>query len=59
VDARLRNRHLLLLTDFDGTLAELAPTPAEAVLTDEVRDVAHKTGDAIKHAGEKIKKLVD
>lgn len=38
MDARLRDRHLLLLTDFDGTLADLAPTPAEAVVTDEVHD---------------------
>ena len=28
------DRHLLLLTDFDGTLADLAPTPAEAALSD-------------------------
>lgn len=34
---RFEGRHLLLLTDFDGTLAELAPTPADAVLSDHVR----------------------
>lgn len=28
---------MLLLTDFDGTLAELAPTPSEAVMTPAVR----------------------
>lgn len=28
---------MLLLTDFDGTLAELAPTPEMAVVSDEVR----------------------
>jgi len=38
VGGRLAGRHLLLLTDFDGTLAELAPTPAEAVMADSVRD---------------------
>ncbi|MEO7189827.1 MAG: trehalose-phosphatase [Vicinamibacterales bacterium] len=27
----MRGKHLLLLTDFDGTLADLAPTPADAV----------------------------
>jgi trehalose 6-phosphate phosphatase len=35
--ARLQARHLLLLTDFDGTLADLAPTPDEAVVSDVVR----------------------
>lgn len=30
-------RHLLLITDFDGTLSTLAPTPDEAVLSPEVR----------------------
>ena len=34
---RLVGRHLLLLTDFDGTLAELAPTPAEAVIAADVQ----------------------
>jgi trehalose-phosphatase len=37
VARRLEDRHLLLLTDFDGTLAELAPRPADAVLSDHVR----------------------
>ena len=32
----LRGRHLLLLTDYDGTLADLAPTPAEAHARPEV-----------------------
>lgn len=34
---RLAGRHLLLLTDFDGTLADLAPTPDEAAVSDAVR----------------------
>jgi trehalose-phosphatase len=37
VAQRFADRHLLLLTDFDGTLAELAPTPDAAVVADEVR----------------------
>jgi len=37
VRRHLDGRHALLLTDFDGTLAELTPTPAEAVMADEVR----------------------
>ncbi len=37
VDAHLRGRHLLLLSDFDGTLADLAPTPEAAVMTDRMR----------------------
>jgi trehalose 6-phosphate phosphatase len=37
VHARLAGRHLLLLTDFDGTLADLVPHPADAVMTDDVR----------------------
>jgi trehalose-phosphatase len=37
VQRRLAGRHALLLTDFDGTLAELAPTPGEAVMDDDVR----------------------
>lgn len=34
----LGERHLLLVTDFDGTLSDLAPTPAEAVMSSAVRD---------------------
>jgi trehalose-phosphatase len=37
VQARAAGRHLLVLTDFDGTLAEIAPTPGSVVLSDEVR----------------------
>ena len=37
VHRRLAGRHLLLLTDFDGTLSDLAPTPDEAVVSDAVR----------------------
>ena len=37
VRRHLDGGHLLLLTDFDGTLAELAPTPAEAVMSELVR----------------------
>jgi trehalose-phosphatase len=36
--ARVRGRHLLLLTDYDGTLSELAPTPADAVVSNPVLD---------------------
>jgi trehalose-phosphatase len=36
VARQLAGHHLLLLTDFDGTLADLAPTPAEAVASPEV-----------------------
>lgn len=34
---RVGGRHLLLLTDFDGTLSDLAPTPEAAVVSDGVR----------------------
>lgn len=34
---RLQHQHLLLLTDFDGTLADLAPTPDKAAVSDAVR----------------------
>jgi trehalose-phosphatase len=37
VHERLAGRHLLLLTDFDGTLAGLAPRPADAVMSAAVR----------------------
>jgi trehalose-phosphatase len=37
VARRIEQRHALLLTDFDGTLADIAPTPADAVMADEVR----------------------
>lgn len=37
VHERTADRHLLLLTDFDGTLADLAPTPDEAAVADAVR----------------------
>jgi len=40
----LGNRHLLLVTDFDGTLSELAPTPGEAVMSPEVRDTLRAVG---------------
>jgi trehalose 6-phosphate phosphatase len=38
IHARFGDRHLLLLTDFDGTLADLAPTPDEAFLAPAVRN---------------------
>ena len=37
VTRRLSGRHLLLLTDYDGTLADLAPTPADAVMSADVQ----------------------
>jgi trehalose-phosphatase len=37
VHERLAGHQLLLLTDFDGTLADLAPTPDEAVVAEAVR----------------------
>lgn len=37
VHERLSDRHVLLLTDYDGTLADIAPTPAEATLSESVR----------------------
>lgn len=46
VARRVGDRHLLLLTDYDGTLAELAPTPAEAVLTDAAREALRKVAAA-------------
>jgi len=36
IHERLKGRHLLLLTDFDGTLADLAPTPDAAVVSTAV-----------------------
>lgn len=35
--ARADGRHLLLLTDFDGTLSDLAPTPEAACLSEAVQ----------------------
>ncbi len=37
VSRRLAGRHVLLLTDFDGTLADLVPSPGDAVMSGEVR----------------------
>lgn len=37
VSARVGDRHLLLLTDFDGTLSDLAPTPDAATVSDAVQ----------------------
>jgi glycerate-2-kinase len=48
-------------TDRLTAIAEKAGAKAKELahaVTGEVRDVAHKTGDAVKHAGEKIKKFV-
>lgn len=42
VHARTRDRHLLLLTDFDGTLADLAPTPDTARMSDDVRQAMER-----------------
>ncbi len=36
---RIGDRHVLLLTDFDGTLAELAPSPDLAVVQPAVQEV--------------------
>jgi trehalose-phosphatase len=42
VHERIGGAHLLLLTDYDGTLAEIAPTPDEAVVSPDVhREVVH------------------
>jgi trehalose-phosphatase len=41
----LGERHLLLVTDFDGTLSELALTPGEAVMSPQVRDTLRVVGD--------------
>jgi len=38
VVGRLAGRHLLLLTDYDGTLADLAPVPAQAFVAQEIKD---------------------
>jgi trehalose 6-phosphate phosphatase len=35
---RLTGGHVLLLTDFDGTLADLVPTPTDAFMSGEVRE---------------------
>lgn len=35
---RVEGRHTLLLTDFDGTLSELAPTPAAAIVASPVQE---------------------
>jgi trehalose-phosphatase len=37
VRRHLGGRPVLLLTDFDGTLADIVPTPTEAAISDEVR----------------------
>ncbi|MFA4948148.1 MAG: trehalose-phosphatase [Candidatus Krumholzibacteriia bacterium] len=37
LEASLEGKHILLLLDFDGTLAPIAPTPDEAMLPDETR----------------------
>jgi len=40
----LGERPLLLVTDFDGTLSELAPTPGEAVMSPEVSETLRLVG---------------
>lgn len=42
LDARIGDRHVVLLLDFDGTLAPIVPTPAEASLPDETRLVLER-----------------
>lgn len=46
IHERTRDRHLLLLTDYDGTLAELAPTPEAAVVADDVREAMERVAEA-------------
>ena len=48
VAQRLDGRHLILLTDYDGTLADLAPVPSQAYMADDVRDAL----DALAVGGE-------
>lgn len=40
----LGERPLLLVTDFDGTLSDLAPTPGEAVMSPEVSETLRLVG---------------
>ena len=35
--SRLKGRHALVLTDYDGTLSQLVDKPSDATVTDEVR----------------------
>jgi alpha,alpha-trehalase len=42
--ARMAGRHVLLLTDFDGTLAELAPRPTDAFASEHVRTALESVG---------------
>jgi len=35
--SRLKGRHALVLTDYDGTLSQLVDKPTDAIVTDEVR----------------------
>jgi len=44
VRKQIGSRHVLLLTDYDGTLAELAPTPADAFITPDVRAQLDRAG---------------
>lgn len=41
----LGERPLLLVTDFDGTLSDLAPTPGEAVMSPEVSETLRLVGE--------------
>jgi len=50
VARRVGDRHLLLLTDYDGTLAELAPTPGEAVLTEIGHEVVTRSSQLLASA---------
>jgi len=38
IHRQMSGRHILLLTDFDGTLSDLAPRPSEAVVSEAVRE---------------------
>lgn len=38
VAARLKGRHALILTDYDGTLSELVDKPSDAVVTSQVQN---------------------
>lgn len=40
-----------IITDIDGTISEIAPTPMEAVVKPEIRDIIEKIADKFKFTG--------
>jgi alpha,alpha-trehalase len=50
IEDRLKNRQLVLFTDYDGTLTSIVPRPEDAILSEEMRSLLAKLTQRVKVA---------